>query len=139
MDEQALAAPLHRVDRSRGHASLERRRTLRAEHDRIVRHRALDARSGERQQLASRVLDLRQLGHRLRKRTPLACRAVAFALRRSRMTNNATAFFSEVLPTHFGKGVEALRKKEGPGAKEALDDVLASKGAIRLVIGGEGE
>jgi len=55
------------------------------------------------------------------------------------MTDTATAFFSEVLPAHFGKGVEALRKKDGPGAKEALDDVLASKGAIRLVIGGEGE
>jgi putative sterol carrier protein len=55
------------------------------------------------------------------------------------MTDSATEFFSTVLPAHFGKGVEALRAKTGPGAKEALDDVLASKGAIRLVIEGEGE
>jgi putative sterol carrier protein len=55
------------------------------------------------------------------------------------MTDTATAFFTTVLPPHFGKGVEALRAKTGPGAKEALDDVLASKGAIRLVIEGEGE
>jgi hypothetical protein len=55
------------------------------------------------------------------------------------MTDSATQFFSEVLPAHFDKGVAALRAKDGPGAKEALDDVVASKGAIRLVIGGEGE
>jgi putative sterol carrier protein len=55
------------------------------------------------------------------------------------MTDSATAFFTNVLPPHFAKGVEALRAKTGPGAKEALDDVLASKGAIRLVIEGEGE
>lgn len=55
------------------------------------------------------------------------------------MTDSATTFFTTVLPSHFQKGVEALRAKSGPGAKEALDDVLASKGAIRLVIDGEGE
>jgi putative sterol carrier protein len=55
------------------------------------------------------------------------------------MTDSATEFFTTVLPPHFGKGVEALRAKTGPGSKEALDDVLASKGAIRLVIEGEGE
>lgn len=55
------------------------------------------------------------------------------------MTATATEFFTSVLPGHFDKGVAALRGKSGPGAKEALDDVLASKGAIRLVIEGEGE
>ena len=55
------------------------------------------------------------------------------------MTDSATAFFTTVLPAHFGKGVEGLRARTGPGSKEALDDVLASKGAIRLVIEGEGE
>jgi hypothetical protein len=55
------------------------------------------------------------------------------------MTDSATDFFTNVLPAHFGKGVELLRKKTGPGAKEALDDVLGSKGCVRLVIEGEGE
>lgn len=55
------------------------------------------------------------------------------------MTDSATAFFSTVLPSHFNEGVELLRAKTGPGSKEALDDVLASKGAIRFVIEGEGE
>jgi len=52
---------------------------------------------------------------------------------------SATDFFTNVLPGHFAKGVEALRAKAGPGSKEALDDVLGSKGAVRLVIEGEGE
>jgi len=51
----------------------------------------------------------------------------------------ATDFFTTVMPAQFGKGVQVLRQKTGPGAKEALDDVLASKGTIRLVIDGEGE
>ncbi len=55
------------------------------------------------------------------------------------MTDSATEFFRSALPAHFLKGVEALRAKTGPGAKEALDDVLGSKGAVRLVIEGEGE
>lgn len=49
---------------------------------------------------------------------------------------SATDFFTRVLPGHFQKGVEALRAK---GDKEVLDDVLGSKGAVRLVIEGEGE
>ena len=55
------------------------------------------------------------------------------------MSDSPTAFFREVVPAQFQKGVEALRGKSGPGAKEALDDVLGSKGAVRLVIAGEGE
>jgi len=55
------------------------------------------------------------------------------------MTDSATEFFTSVLPAHFAKGVAALREKSGPGSKEALDDVLGSKGAVRLVIEGEGE
>lgn len=55
------------------------------------------------------------------------------------MTDTATDFFTNVVPGHFAKGVEALRAKTGPGAKEGLDDVLASKGAVRLVIEGEGD
>jgi hypothetical protein len=55
------------------------------------------------------------------------------------MTDSALSFFRDVLPGHFHKGVEALRGKDGPGAKEALDDVLGSKGAVHLVVQGEGE
>lgn len=55
------------------------------------------------------------------------------------MSDSATAFFANVLPAHFVKGVAALRAKSGPGSKEALDDVALSRGAIRLVIEGEGE
>jgi putative sterol carrier protein len=55
------------------------------------------------------------------------------------MTDSATDFFRNVVPAHFQKGVEALRAKTGPGSKEALDDVLGSKGTVRLVIEGEGE
>ena len=55
------------------------------------------------------------------------------------MSDSPTTFFREVVPAQFQKGVEALRGKSGPGAKEALDDVLGSKGAVRLVIAGEGE
>ncbi len=50
------------------------------------------------------------------------------------MSDSPTAFFREVVPAQSQKGVEALRGKSGPGAKEALDDVLGSKGAVRLVI-----
>lgn len=55
------------------------------------------------------------------------------------MSDSPTTFFREMVPAQFQKGVEALRAKSGPGAKEALDDVLGSKGAVRLVIAGEGE
>ncbi len=55
------------------------------------------------------------------------------------MTQDPIAFFHEVLPAHFHQGVEALKAATGPGSKEALDDVLGSKGAVRISIEGEGE
>ena len=55
------------------------------------------------------------------------------------MTQDPIAFLHEVLPAHFAKGVASLRAAAGPGSKEALDDVLASKGAVRFSIDGEGE
>jgi hypothetical protein len=55
------------------------------------------------------------------------------------MTQDPIAFFHEVLPAHFHAGVEALKAATGPGSKEALDDVLGSKGAVRVTIAGEGE
>ena len=55
------------------------------------------------------------------------------------MSGDPIAFFHEFLPAHFDKGVAALREASGPGAKEALDDVLGSKGAVRIVIVDESE
>lgn len=55
------------------------------------------------------------------------------------MTQDPIAFFHEVLPAHFHKGVETLKAATGPGSKEALDDVLGSKGAVRIAIDGDGE
>jgi putative sterol carrier protein len=55
------------------------------------------------------------------------------------MTQDPLAFFHDVLPAHFASGVAALKAATGPGSKEALDDVLGSKGAVRITIAGEGE
>ncbi len=53
------------------------------------------------------------------------------------MTQDPIAFFHEALPAHFHAGVEALKAATGPGSKEALDDVLGSKGAVRINVTGD--
>lgn len=55
------------------------------------------------------------------------------------MNTDPIAFFENDLPAHFQKGVEALREKSGPTAKADLEDVLQSKGAIRVLVDGLGE
>lgn len=55
------------------------------------------------------------------------------------MNTDPIAFFENDLPAHFQKGVEALRGKTGPTAQADLDDVLQSKGAIRVLVDGLGE
>jgi hypothetical protein len=55
------------------------------------------------------------------------------------MNTEPLAFFANDLPAHFQKGVEALRADTGPGARAELDDVLGSRGAVRIVVEGAGE
>jgi hypothetical protein len=55
------------------------------------------------------------------------------------MDTEPLAFFENTLPERFQKGVEDLKAKTGPTAKAELDDVLGSRGAIRIVVDGAGE
>ena len=55
------------------------------------------------------------------------------------MTTEPLAFLENEIPGHFAKGVEALRAATGPDAKENLDDVLAARAALRILVTGEGE
>lgn len=64
---------------------------------------------------------------------------MALAILAPPMNTDPIAFFETDLPAHFLKGVEALRAATGPTAKADLDDVLLSKGAIRVVVDGLGE
>lgn len=55
------------------------------------------------------------------------------------MNTEPLAFFENDIPAHFQKGVEDLKAATGPTAKTDLEDVLASKGAVRIVVDGAGE
>lgn len=55
------------------------------------------------------------------------------------MHTEPLAFFANDLPAHFQKGVEDLRAASGPNAQAELDDVLGSRGAVRIVVEGAGE
>jgi putative sterol carrier protein len=55
------------------------------------------------------------------------------------MNTEPLEFLKNELPPHFGKGVEALRASSSPNAKESLDDVLAARAALRILVSGEGE
>lgn len=55
------------------------------------------------------------------------------------MNTEPLAFFETDLVAHFHKGIEDLKAATGPTAKADLDDVLGSKGAVRIVVDGAGE
>lgn len=55
------------------------------------------------------------------------------------MNTEPLEFLKHELPPHFAKGVEQLRASTAPDAKEKLDDVLAARAALRIVIAGAGE
>lgn len=55
------------------------------------------------------------------------------------MQTDPLAFLEQDLPPHFARGVDALRAAGGPGAAEALADVLGSAGAVRVIVEGAGE
>ncbi|MDQ3035867.1 MAG: SCP2 sterol-binding domain-containing protein [Myxococcota bacterium] len=55
------------------------------------------------------------------------------------MNTEPLDFLQSQLPPHFAKGVDALRASSAPDAKDHLDDVLAARAALRIVVAGEGE
>lgn len=55
------------------------------------------------------------------------------------MNTEPLAFLKTEIPTHFAKGVEALRASTAPNAKDALADVTGAKAALRIVVEGDGE
>jgi hypothetical protein len=55
------------------------------------------------------------------------------------MTTEPLAFLKNEIPAHFAKGIDALKAATGPTAKADLDDVLAARAALRIIVKGEGE
>lgn len=55
------------------------------------------------------------------------------------MHTDPLAFLEREIPAQFARGIEALRAATSPEAKAQLDDVLGARGALRIVVEGEGE
>lgn len=55
------------------------------------------------------------------------------------MNTEPLTFLKTEIPPHFAKGIADLASATGPNAKESLDDVMNSRGAIRIVVEGSGE
>lgn len=55
------------------------------------------------------------------------------------MNTEPIQFLKHELPTHFARGVEALRHSSAPSAEAQLEDVLHARAALRIMLGGAGE
>jgi hypothetical protein len=55
------------------------------------------------------------------------------------MNTEPIQFLKHELPTHFARGIEALRNASTPNAKAHLEDVLSARAALRIMLSGAGE